>query len=321
MSRVSNALRMYMLLQVRDIMKVGEIAEILEVTPRMVNEYKKDLEMAGIYIGSKLGRDGGYYLKNTLNLKGIGITEKELEALKMANEVIKSGNYTYAVNFEMLVSKILNAKKDFEEISYYSKDILKPIEMKEKEKRIWIDINKAIGGKNKVKINYSSIQCNKYKSNLTTRIVHPYGVFDYKGGLYFYGYCELREEVRFFKFSRVNNYEVLKDHFAINIKYDLKAIISKSFGITDDDPIDLKLKIHYPMSQIVKEKQYAVNQKIEEINKETIYFKARLKGYNEIKSWVMSMGSLVEVIEPIKLKEEILEEANKVINLYKNNIE
>lgn len=70
------------------------------------------------------------------------------------------------------------------------------------------------------------------------------------------------------------------------------------------------------MSQIVKEKQYSINQKIEEIDNETIYFEARLKGYKEIKSWVMSMGSLVEVIEPIKLKEEILEEVNEIRKMY-----
>src|SRR5699024_2125261 len=231
MSRLSTALTMYMLLQVRNNMKAAEIAEILEVTPRMVNEYKKDLEIAGIYIGSKAGRHGGYYLENTLNLKGIGITDKELEALKMAVEVITSGDYAYAIEFQTLASKILNAKSDFDNISYYRKDILKPIELKAKEKKIWVDVNKAIMGKNKIKVNYSSIRRKENESNVKTRIVHPYGIFDYEGGLYFYGYCELRKEVRFFKISRVNDYEVLDDNFKINVKYDLKKIINRSFGI------------------------------------------------------------------------------------------
>lgn len=316
MGRVSNALKMYMLLQERKIMTVKEIAEILEVSNKMVYEYKKDLYEADIYIGTKLGRNGGYYLENTLNLKGINITEEEVEALKMANEAIKSGNYHYAIEFEILSSKILNAKKHFEEIPYYNKDILKPIEIKEKEKQIWTHINKAIIEENKIKINYSSINHDKNQPNIKTRIIHPYGIFDYEGAIYIYGYCELRKDIRFFKFSRINKYEILKDKFKINIKYDLKEIINKSFGIYDDEPIDLKLKIHYPMSQIVKERQYSLNQNIRDIDENTIYFEAKLKGYREIKSWVMSMGSLVEVIEPVKLKEDILEEVNKIRNLY-----
>lgn len=319
MSRVSNALNMYMLLQGRNMMKVDEIAEILEVTPRMVHEYKDDLEKAGVYIGSKRGRNGGYYLENTLNLKGLGITEEELDALKMANETIRSGNYPYSTEFEIFSSKILNANKDFDHVSYYSKDILKPIYMKEKEKKIWIDINKAIIGKNKIKIRYSSIEECGRKQKSKLRIVHPYGTFDYGGAVYFYGYCELRKGIRFFKLSRIDDYEILDKKFSINIKYDLKEIINKSFGIYDDEPINLKLKIHYPMSQIVKERQYSMEQTIEEIDEETIYFEAKMKGYKEIKSWVMSMGSLVEVIEPIRLKEDILDELEKIMDLYREN--
>lgn len=314
MSRVSNALNMYMLLQGRNIMKVNEIAEILEVTPRMVHGYKDDLEKAGIYIGSKRGRNGGYYLESTLNLKGLGITEKELDALKIANEIIRSGNYPYSTEFEIFSSKILNANKDFEHVSYYSKDILKPIYMKEKEKEIWIDINKAIIGKKKIKMKYGSIGQDKRK--IKSRIVHPYGIFDYEGGLYFYGYCQLRREVRFFKLSRIVDYEILNQKFTINIKYDIKEIINKSFGIYDDEPINLKLKIHYPMSQIIKERQYAMKQAIEEMDGDTILFKAKMKGYTEIKSWIMSMGSLVEVIEPARLKEDILDEVEKIMDLY-----
>ncbi len=316
MSRLSNALTMYMLLQTGGIMKAAEIAEILEVTTRMVNEYKKDLEIAGIYIGSKAGRYGGYYLENTLDLKGLGITDEELEALKMATEVIKSGNYTYSVEFQTLASKILNAKRDFDNISYYRKDNLKPIEMKEKEKRIWVDVNKAIRGKNKIEMSYSSIRRRGDNVRLRTRVIHPYGVFDYEGALYFYGYCEVRREVRFFKFSRVNNFKILNDKFKTNVKYNLKKIINKSFGIIDDEPTNFKLKIHYPMSQIVRERQYSMNQIIEDIDEETIYFEAKLKGYEEVKAWVMSMGSFVEVIEPMKLRDEILDEAKNVIKKY-----
>ena len=42
MSKISNALKMYMILQSRDMMKVGDIASELGVTPRMVKNYKKD---------------------------------------------------------------------------------------------------------------------------------------------------------------------------------------------------------------------------------------------------------------------------------------
>ena len=49
MSRLSNALNMYMLLQSRQLIQVKEIAEILEVSPRMVKEYKENLYQMEFY--------------------------------------------------------------------------------------------------------------------------------------------------------------------------------------------------------------------------------------------------------------------------------
>jgi len=314
MSRVSNAIKMYMLLQSRGNVKAEDIADILEVSTRMVQEYKDDLEKAGIYIGTKKGRNGGYFLENTLDLKGLGITKNELESLKLATEAIKNGNYPYSNDFEIISSKILNAAKDFNFASYYSKPFLKRKEIIEKEREIWKDINKAIKRKKKIKMSYVSI--GEDKRNMKIRVVHPYGVFDYEGSIYFYGYCELRKDIRFFKFSRIISYEILDESFTINIKYDFDKIMNQSFGIYNDNPIDLVLKIHYPISQIVKERQYVIEQSIEELDEYTIIFRAKMKGYKEIKSWVLSMGSLVEVIEPVKLKEDILNEVKKIEKLY-----
>ena len=39
-------------------------------------------------------------------------------------------------------------------------------------------------------------------------------------------------------------------------------------------------------------------------------------GYTEIKTWIMGMGSLAQVIEPLKLKEDIINEAKKLLKTY-----
>ncbi len=315
MSRLSNALNMYMLLQSRRLLQVKEIAEILEVSPRMVKEYKKDLGKAGIYIGSKRGRNGGYYLENRMDLKGLGITKKELEALKMANEIIKSGNYIFSLDFEMLANKVLNLEGELDHIDYFNKDTLKPLYMQKKEKEFWKTISKGIVSRRKIHMSYRSLANNEERSDIQ-RIVHPYGTFYHDGAMYFFGYCELRKNIRYFKISRIQELSILDDKFTINNTYDIKNILRKSFGIIDDDMFYLKLKISYPMSQLVKEKQYSVEQKITELDRDTILFEAKLKGYPEVKSWVLSMGSKVEVLEPKKLKEDIINEMRKLGKVY-----
>ncbi|MDU5082956.1 transcriptional regulator [uncultured Tissierella sp.] len=316
MSRLSNALTMYMLLQGRSLIKIEELAEILEVSPRTIKGYKKDLEDAGIYIGAKSGRYGGYYLENRIDLKSLGIRKEELEALKMANEIIKSGNHVFSLDFETLANKILNIKRDFDHIDYFNKDNLKPIYMKERESEMWNIISKGIINKKKIRMLYSSIGKGIKKSEKRVRIVHPYGTFDHDGATYFFGYCEMRKEVRHFKLSRIIEVEVLEQKFAINIEYDIKNIMRKSFGIIDDDIFYLKLKISYPMSQLVKEKQYSLDQKITEVDEENIIFEANLKGYQEVKMWVLGMGSKAEVLEPERLRKDVIEEMRKLQKIY-----
>ena len=51
MSKISNALTMLELLNNNRKYSINELAERLEVTPRMIRIYKQDLENAGIYIG------------------------------------------------------------------------------------------------------------------------------------------------------------------------------------------------------------------------------------------------------------------------------
>jgi len=312
MSKVSNALKMYMLLQSRGMMKVGEIADELGVTPRMVKNYKNDLEDAHIYIGSVLGRYGGYYLENHMSLRGLSITVQELDALKKASKVIKNSNYHFASDFETLASKISNEKNDFRKVPYYSKGIA-PATM-ENQQQVWRYINQAIEQKKKIKIKYASI--GDKQQDIQERIIHTYGLCDHKGATYFYGYCELRKEGRMFKLLRVISHEILRDVFVVNPRLNFKKTIKNSFGIYNDPPIDLELKINYPMSQIVKEKVYSSNQKIKEVEDQAIIFTAKMGGYTEIKRWVMGMGSLVEVIKPLKLKEDIINETKKVLEIY-----
>lgn len=315
MSKISNVLNMYLLLQGSRLMKVDELAYILEVSPRTVKEYKLDLEKAGIYINSKKGRYGGYYLENRIDLKGLGIRPEELEALKMGKEIIKSGNHVFSLEFEILANKILNLEKDFVHIDYFNKETLKPLNMVEKEKELWMIITKSIVNKRKIKMVYNSL--NKKKGICENfRIVHPYGTFDHEGASYFFGYCEVRKEVRYFKISRIENLITLNEKFTINIEYNIKKIMRKSFGIIDDDVFYLKLRLTHPMSQLVKEKQYSLDQKITEIDENNVIFEANLKGYQEVKAWVLSMGSKVEVLKPDKLKNDVLEEVRKLIKMY-----
>ena len=62
MNRTALCIRMLQLLKVRGRMRIDEIAQALEINPRNVREFRKELETAGYSILQTTGRYGGYQL-------------------------------------------------------------------------------------------------------------------------------------------------------------------------------------------------------------------------------------------------------------------
>ncbi|MCW6059924.1 helix-turn-helix transcriptional regulator [Clostridium sporogenes] len=316
MSKVGNVFKMLILLKSRGKMKINDIARELEVSERQVRRYKNDLEQAGIYIKYTSGKYGGYEYDEKDYLLELNLTEEENSVLFMALEQLKYDNFIGYKDFELIVDKINFLKetennKSVADVKYFVKNIKVNCNY-EREKKIWIDINAAIITRNKIKIKYNSLNTGEKE-----RIVRPYAVFQYKGSMYFVGYCELRQKIREFKISRIMSYEILSEKFERTYNFNFIEYMQDCFGIFKDEEIELKLKIKYPMSQIVKEKIWSDNQEIIDIEDKSIIFKAKLRGITEIKSWILSMGQSVEVIAPSSLKRNVENEIEEMIKIYK----
>ena len=66
MSKLSNVITMLRIMQNGRKYSIKELSEKLEVSPRMIRQYKNELEEAGIYLESIRGPYGGYYLNQTI---------------------------------------------------------------------------------------------------------------------------------------------------------------------------------------------------------------------------------------------------------------
>lgn len=159
MSKIANMLNMVQILKDENVHSIQSLAQKLEVSERMVRQYKQELEQAGIYINSITGKYGGYQI------------DKENNFLKLENIV---------------------------------------------KEEMYIIMKKAIKNRNKVEIEYKSVN-----SGITKRIIHPAELFCYIDKWYVAGFCELRKEIRLFKLEDILQYKVLEE------TYDDKKIIKK----------------------------------------------------------------------------------------------
>ena len=77
MSKIANMLNMLQILKDKEIHNISSLAENLEVSERMIRQYKLELEQAGIYLKSFTGKYGGYQLDKNSNFLKIENEVKE----------------------------------------------------------------------------------------------------------------------------------------------------------------------------------------------------------------------------------------------------
>ncbi len=107
MTKLSNVLTMLQILQNKRKYSIKELAEKLEVSPRMVRKYKDELEYAGIYIDTIYGPYGGYVLNQEIKIPNTFIKP---ESIKPTNR-----------EYYNILSKCINKHKKCY-IEYYSKE-------------------------------------------------------------------------------------------------------------------------------------------------------------------------------------------------------
>ena len=77
MSKVANMLNMLQILKDKNIHSISSLAQKLEVSERMIRQYKSELEQSGIYLKSYTGKYGGYKIDDNNNFFKIENEVKE----------------------------------------------------------------------------------------------------------------------------------------------------------------------------------------------------------------------------------------------------
>lgn len=246
----------------------------------------------------------------------LNVTAEEYISILIAQKQLIDTNHPVSNDYNTFLEKLnLVYKKSSDESNYIDNYMVKSSKGNVKfmdERKKLIEIHAAIISRNKITMEYISLN-----SGLSKRVVRPYAIYQYKGDMYFAAYCEQRGKILDFKLSRIKSYAVIEERFEADDSFNLKSFMKNCIGIYKDEEFKVKLKISFPMSQIVKEKIWVEDQKITEFEDRLIIYEAKMKGFTEIKSWVLSMGSQVVVMEPRELREELLDELDKIRKNYK----
>lgn len=319
--RLHRLLGIIMLLDSRGRMNAENLSKILETSERTIYRDIDILCEAGIPIVATSGPNGGYSFmdnykinSNTLEsgdalnllLSSMGIQpEKNSEtAQKLNYAVIKLENSVSEEHRQI----ILKAKESF----FIDSD---PWWGKKAENKYVDIIKQSVLSLNKVKIYYI-----KYGKELSERIIRPYGVVVKNMEWYVIAYCELKNEIRIFKCNRIENIEILEEHFNMPTDFSLedfwekskKQFVKKS-TLPKPNSYPVKIKFYEEKKGLLK--GFDINY-FEKIGDSLIYIIDMLS-YETACNVLFPLSDNLEIIEPSELKTYIIEKANKIININK----
>ena len=89
------------------------------------------------------------------------------------------------------------------------------------------------------------------------------------------------------------------------------------FDLPFGDEIELTLKINSFMKQLLSETPLSETQSIQGIDDEYSLVQATVKDTGQLRWWIQSFGSSIEVIEPLDLREEFAQEARALMAIYR----
>lgn len=316
-NKTIQCIRMLKILKSKKYVKKAKIAYLLgEATTRNINNYKNTLYDAGYPIHYKSGKHGGYYLEFDSMLPSMKMDELQLKSLSVAYEYLLKDSHV--PNKRTLLDYIGNAFLENDRVPNNDELALYghfPLSMSPEdiENRYYI-IQTAIDANKRVRILYKGYNRNNH------RVIHPYKLFKYTNWAVF-AYDEsvtnkTNSKFSSFKLHRMLEIELLDESFTVNPDFDETHYFDQTGQ--KESFIHVKLKVYGRMGRMLDEKVYGQNQVVTCLDEQKhIYlFEADMKNELVILKFILSFGARCEVIEPIKIRQQIISDAQNILKSY-----
>ena len=316
-------IRMLQILNTGRVYKVSELADLLETNPRNVIEYKKELDemvsdefgTMGFFIETIPGRYGGYKLNGNITLPPLLLSSIEKEALLDAyNYTLTKKDFVKKKELAQAFSKVTsNVKIEEKKNNILAVDKYQ-LQMNEKdiEERYKI-VEKAVKTKTTLELRYLSLN-----SGEKIHVVDPYKLYIYNNSWFFLAWDHEAGDVYSFKLNRIKSYRTLNKKFTVYKYFKEEEYFDESGMRKNGEYHHVVLTATGTRAMLLKERVYGKNQTITELGDGSIKVEMDMQNDKTMVSFALQSGSEMKILEPEWLVEKVKEEAQKIVDIYKN---
>ena len=304
MSKSARLLYILNLLRARRNLNAARLAEECGVTERSIYRDIISLSEANIPIYY----DNGYKLASDSFLPPLNFTVEEYLCLKTALEsspLNKAEPHRETLKAAWAKIEAVLPERVRREQRFHSPathiDITSTQEEKKAE-RFYSVIENAISEALCLKMEYDSVN-----SGRSSRVVEPHFIIFRGRAFYFVAYCRLRREFRTFRMDRVVSIKPTDEHFRPHLGIRPEDYFEGSWEIYKGEPVDVVVRFTGPAARLVRHSRHHPREEVEEIDTDTIEYRVRVNGMDEIARWILGFGDQAEVIQPVALRDRLAE--------------
>jgi predicted DNA-binding transcriptional regulator YafY len=308
-------LSLIMLLQSRPGWKAAELAAELNVSERTVHRYMAMLDEMGIPIYSERGRYGGFSLVRGYKLPPLLFTAEEATVLYMgANLVRDVWGQTYDDAVTAVTAKLDNVLPDDlrHEVAQAQQSLVVD-GLSRRDYRPWEPalhtLRQCIGDRRCVRLQYRSYG----QQEETERVLEPYALTFQWGLWYLVGFCRLRQDMRTFRVDRIQQVTALEELFTMPRDFSVREYLERSmrFGPSYTVVVHLEADVAFQARE-----RHGHWMEITDHADGSITARFGVGGLDWATGWVLSYGSLAEVVEPPELIARVREAAEGALQRY-----
>ncbi|UMT80245.1 YafY family transcriptional regulator [Staphylococcus roterodami] len=237
--KISRLISIILLLNERKRVSANELSELMEVSKRTIYRDVEAINLAGIPVYSIPGVGGGFEIMENFKIDKNTFTENELASLLISNynfpDKLKNMDF---YNTNLKIKSLIPKEKiniiDTQVAQFYM-DSNHWNEFRNIDDQV-IKFKKAIQNNQVLKVKYIN-----HLGNITEREVEPYQLILKAGQWYGYVYCNLRDDFRLLKLTRVMN---IQDSDRKFIEKVYKDPLLSTDRIFEKLKMTIKLRVH-----------------------------------------------------------------------------
>ena len=285
-------------------MTAKELAAKVGVSERTIYRDVEKLSLAGIPIYGNQGKNGGIALLPNYVLDKTVLSDDEkkkiLESLNALSSLNTNLNIEETGDFDSLKSFLGDSKGFYDwlevEFSTWGNRV--------QDENLFNILKSGILNRQILKIEYAG-----YKSEISERKIKPLKICFKNESWYLYAFCLLRNDYRFFKFSRIHRVEKLDEYFTPEITGKVLPKMSEQYA----NNLGSQTRVIVEVDSKLSWRAFDELEILEHLENENLRCAVNIPDISWGISYLLSFGSGIKVIEPDFVKNMLLQEIEKML--------